>query len=166
MTPDQLAELRRIDAEAIATHRDKRGQVDHVAAAGYRRDELLSLEAGGHTWAAHVRDAAEMDGHRKVIKNKVKAQPGVSIPAPTGTVDMPRSYSHRDKDGVVQLTMWLHIPLDELQDIVDALTHQLEVLSDRSLAMRYGLELARKHGVKTAAEGFEAEGIDVEGLAA
>lgn len=160
MDAEHTAELRRIEDEAVALCRDERGRVDHIAAAGHRRDELAGLESGGHTWAAVVRDSAEIDGHRRAIARRLKATE-VAVPMPSGAVTMPASYSRRRKEGGTQLTLWMHLPVDELQGIVDEMLRRSRVLSERGAAMRFGIDLARKHGVSTAAEGFAAEGITI-----
>lgn len=163
---DDAAALRQIEDEAIATNRTG-SRVNHVAAAAYRRDQLASLEAGGVRWAATVRDAAELDGHAKRIKARIKAQ-AAALPTATGgrTVIVPMAYSHRADDGSVQLTLWLDMPLDVLAGLIDDLERQAVTLSDRSLVMRYGRDLAVRHRVGTARQGFAAEGIDLEEAAA
>lgn len=157
--------VRAIEDEAIARCRLPDGRVDHVAAAGRRQDELAALEAGGQMWAASVRDAAEAVGHRKAISRRLK-NTVVTIPAPEGTVTMPSAYSLRRKDGAQQMSLWLHVDLGALVMLIDEMEVKAGTLSDRALAMRCGLELARKHKVATAAEGFDAEGIDVGTVAA
>lgn len=162
---DEAAALRQIEDEAIEANRIN-GRVNHATAALYRRDELARLEAGGISWAAAVRDDAEVVGHMKRIKARLKAR-RASLPTGHGTetVIVPAAYSQRNEDGSVQLTLWWSLPLDQLADLIADLEAQAAVLSQRGLVMRYGLDLARRHGCATAAEGFAAEGIDIEAAA-
>lgn len=162
---DEASALRKIEDEAIEAHRSS-GQVDHLAAAIYRRDTLAALEAGGIVWAAATRDAAELDGHARKIKARIKAQ-SASLPTSKGgkTVVIPMAYSQRREDGSVQLTLWWDMPLDDLETLIDDLRAQAGVLQERALVMRYGRDLAVRHGVATAREGFAAEGIAIEAAA-
>jgi hypothetical protein len=161
---DEAAALRQIEDEAIAANRVG-GRVNHVSAAVHRRDELARLEAGGVAWAAGVRDDAEIAGHLKGIKARMKARKA-SLPTGRGdeTVIVPAAYSHRDAKGHVQLTLWWSLPLDDLADLIADLEAQAATLTERGLVMRYGLDLARRHGVPTAAEAFAIEGIDISDM--
>lgn len=163
---DEAAALRQIEDEAIEANRVA-GRVNHMSAAVARRDALASLEAGGIAWASGVRDDAEVAGHAKGIKARLKAR-RASLPTGAGdeTVIVPAAYSVRRDDGVVQLTLWFDLPLSDLSGLIEDLERQAGTLVQRSLVMRYGRDLALRHGVETAREGFMAEGIDLGEAAA
>lgn len=161
--PEQQAIVRQIEDEAVASCRLPGGRVDHVAAALYRRDALAELEAAGHVWAATLRDSAELHGHRNAIARRVKAT-AFTVPMPTGSVTLPAAYSRRQKDGSRQMSFWMYFDLDQLEGLIREMQNTAGTYGERALAMQYGLDLARKHGVPSAAEGFEAEGIRIPGI--
>lgn len=142
------------------------GNVDHIAAALEVADAVNSLEAGGQVWAATYDDARRLDGYVKEVKRRSKRKV-VSIPAPKiGNTKVPLAYSRKNADGGHQLSLWPYVTLPELEGLIRDMRGQAKTLTSRALAMRFGLDLARKHDVGTAAEGFAAEGIDIAGMAA
>lgn len=165
LSEEQRAAIDAIYDEAIGTNRKPKGGCDHVAAASEAMDAIRALVAGNQPWAATVLDARELDGHKAVVRRRA-GRGVVVVPNHQGRkVDMPTTYSHRTDDGSRQLTMWLYMSLEELVVLVESMTKQAASLTEHALVMSYGVELARKHGVATAAEGFAAEGIDVEAVA-
>lgn len=135
---------------------------DHIAAASQALDDLRSLEAGGHAWATVVLDACVLDGLTKRIKVRAKRSL-ISVPSKTGAkATMPGRYSRQRADGSRQLELWVDLPLDELRDVLRGLQRQAGVLNQRASRMQLGIDLAEKHGVNTAREGFAAEGIQIE----
>lgn len=163
--PNQTAIIDALYDSAIIGH-SRNGNVDHIAAALEVADAIVDLEAGGQTWAATYDDARRLDGYVKEVKRRSKRKV-VSIPAPKiGDTKVPMAYSRRTKDGGHQLSLWPYVSLPELEALIRDMRGQAKTLTSRALAMRYGLDLARKHKVATAAEGFKAEGIDINELAA
>lgn len=160
LTTQQQAEVESIIDQAVRQH-----GTDHIAAAYQVDDELVALEAGGHLWAASVLDAARHAGILARVKARAK-RVAVHVPFAGEKRRLPARYSRRLADGTRQLTLWIDVPLDALADIIAGLEAQAKVLDQRSTQMRLGLELARKHGVSTAREGFELEGIDITAVAA
>lgn len=157
---EQQAEVERIFDEAI-----QRYGSDHLAAAYSVEDELRNLEAGGHQWAGSVLDAAMHAGIVQRVKARAK-RAAVHVPFAGKSPAIPARYSRRLADGTRQLALWIDVPLDALADIIAGLQVQASILDQRATQMRLGLELARKHGVATARDGFLAEGIDIDEVAA
>lgn len=154
---DAIDQLNDLLDEAVVRH----GR-DHIAAASTALDQLRRLEAGGIPWAGHVLDAAQLDGITKRIKGRARRSV-VSVPSRTGkSARMPQSYSRRRADGSYQLELWMDMPLDQLATVIAGLDRQAGVLNQRGSRMRWGLELAEKHGVATARLGFEAEGVAID----
>lgn len=157
---EKQAEVERIFDEAIARYGS-----DHLSAAYSVEDELRRLEAGGHRWAGSVLDASLHAGIVQRVKARAKRS-AVHVPFAGKSPAMPARYSRRLADGTRQLALWIDIPLDALADIIAGLQVQSSILDQRATQMRLGLELARKHNVDTAREGFLAEGIDIGEVAA
>lgn len=166
LPPDEAEALRVLEDEAIEANKTK-GKVDHLDAALQLQDELRRLEAGGVVWVGTVRNGAELDGLTKRIKARIKRRKA-SLPTGVGDgrVIIPAAYSRRADDGSVQLTLWWEMPLEELVSLIEDIDRMAQALTDRGLAMRFGLDLARRHGVDTALAGFAAEGIDISQVAA
>lgn len=160
LTPEQQAEVERLYDEVILRHGS-----DHIAAAYEVESVLKDLEAGGHRWVASVLDSALHAGIVQRVKARAK-RAAVHVPFAGAKQSMPARYSRRMADGTRQLSLWVDIPLDALADIIAGLNMQAAILDQRATQMLLGLELARKHGVGTAREGFEAEGIDISSVAA
>jgi hypothetical protein len=138
---------------------------NHVDAASNVIDELRSMEAGGHAWAAVVLEACLLDGMTKRIKGRAKRSV-VAVPSKTGRVaTMPAQYSRRTAEGSHQMAFWYDMPLEELAVVIESMTKQAGVLNQRVNRMRRGHDLAVEHQVGTAREGFAAVGIDIEAVA-
>lgn len=137
------------------------GNIDHLAAAIDFMDAVKDLEAKGVKGAKACREAAELAGHQATTR-RWAGKARYRLKAKTGSVIViPAVYSNKTEDGSYQLQLWVDLPLDDLIMQIAALAKQEATLADRVEVMRYGLELARKHRVTTARQGFAAEGVDL-----
>ena len=111
----------------------------------------MSMQGGGHWWVGEYLDSCRMSGLRSRIRQRARAG-RVAVagqPVPTCYVT----------GGVV--TSWMHMPADELGQIVDRLTEQAETLNAHARVITLGQSLANEHNVGTAWLGFEAAGVSV-----
>ena len=124
---------------------------DASNAAGWVFGELESLQAGGSQWAADYLISCLFAGLRSRVKARARAGrvavDGQSIPTCYVTGGT--------------MTSWMHVPVDDLDPVVDRLDEQAETLTMHARIIERGQKAARANGVPTAWLGFEAEGIVV-----
>lgn len=113
--------------------------------------DLNSLEGGGIPWAGDVLGSATESGLRAMVRRRVKASRVVVDGTP-----MPMTYS-----GPTGLASWLEVPAADLDEMIKRIEKQGDTMTVRSGIMRLGQMLALRHGVSTAAQAFELEGIVV-----
>ncbi len=127
------------------------GSHDPAIAVGWAIDELRSLEAGGVQWAADYLEACMWAGLRTRIRSRARtgraAVAGESVPTcyVTGGV----------------MTSWMHVPVAELDSVVERLEEQAATLLSHAHIITSGQRLANQHNVDTAWLGFEAAGVSV-----
>lgn len=133
----------------------KEGHGDVWASAIFTLHELEGLEAGGIDWARDFLRTCLISGVRQVVSTRKRSQRVV-----VGADPMPANYS--TSNGLVS---WLDAPIGELDRIIDRLDKRSGSLEDHAGILVRARDLARKHGVETAAEAYRAEGVTVVELA-
>ena len=141
--------MKKEDREILNQIFDQFADVDDKTAWVF--GELESLQAGGIHWAADYLTSCLFAGLRSRVKARARAGrvavDGQSIPTCYVTGGT--------------MTSWMHVPVDDLDPVVDRLDEQAETLTMHARIIERGQKAARANGVPTAWLGFEAEGIVV-----
>lgn len=152
--PDDAALLRECEERAIAESRQG-SHIDHASARFTLRELLVEYERIGHSWPQAVLDEATEEGLGKRIKARVKSK-RIAVVNSTGSVtNMPVAYS----DGK-QLSIWLFMSLEEIDDLIASIDSQAQVLGGRIEILVFVRSLIAKHGVDNGIEALRAEGLD------
>ncbi len=150
LTRDERAVLNEIIDEALAFH-----DGEHVNVVHYVEIELMALEAQGHTWVVDLLDACRWTGLSNRVRQRARAG-RVAV----GSESVPTCYVTGGT-----MTSWLHVPVDELDPVVERLHDQAETLNAHASIIERGQDAARRNGVVTAYEGFTAEGVVITSVA-
>lgn len=150
LTRDEREVLNEIMDEALWWH-----DGDHKAITAKVLDELMSLEAGGIGWAAPFLESCTFSGLSARVRQRARAGriaiEGASVPTCYVTGGT--------------MTAWLHVPVDDLDPVVERLDEQAETLMAHARIIERGQDAARKHSVSTAYEGFTADGVVIASVA-
>lgn len=113
--------------------------------------ELDDLAGGGIVWAADLLDACLRAGLKARITSLLKSSRCV-----VGETPMPRVYA--TPAGQID---WLTAPIDSLNARTKSMRGQARTIGERAEILAMAKVLCAVHGVNTAAEAFELEGIAV-----
>lgn len=152
--PDHAALLRGCENRAIAENKHG-SSIDHAAARRTLHDLLVDYERIGHSWPAQVIDDAINEGLGKRIKARIKAERIPVSRAAGSVVQMPVAYS----DGE-QLSFWLWLSLEDLEELIASITSQASILADRVEILNFVRALIVKHGAANGDAALRAEGLD------
>jgi hypothetical protein len=125
------------------------------SAAIFVMHEVSDLDGGGIEWADEFLRNCLLNGIAQVVSARKRSQRVV-----VGSDPMPANYT--TSNGLVS---WLDAPIDDLDLIIDRLDKRSGSLEDHAGILVRARDLARKHGVETAAEAYRLEGITVTELA-
>lgn len=122
---------------------------DHQAITTQVLAELRGMEGGGIEWVGDFLEACLFSGLSARLRQRARAG-RIAIDSES----VPTCYVTGGS-----MTSWLHVPVDELDPVVERLHDQAETLNAHARIIERGQDAARKNGVPTAYEGFTADGV-------
>jgi hypothetical protein len=124
---------------------------DHPAVVAYVEAELMSLESQGHAWVVDLLGSCRWTGLSTRVRQRARAGR-----AAVGGESVPTCYVTGGT-----MTSWMHVPVADLDPVVERLEEQAETLLAHAHIVSQGQKLALEHNVSTAWQGFEAAGVTV-----